>query len=181
VLSILKDTGSTAEAGANGGANVSLATVDVNATTADSLSAVNAFIEGNVTVVTEGDVNVGAELGDTVTSRSQAPDASVTLLSIGVVKVIASFTQDTVSARIAGSANVTGGSVDVVAVANGTATAIAEQPNTTISGINASNIYAEANVGTRTVSSSVESGATVTSTGTAADDGLVWRRHPPHA
>ena len=57
----------------------------------------------------------------------------MTLLSLGVVKVIAAFTQDTVSAWIAGQANVTGRSVDAIAGANGTATAIAEQPNTTVS------------------------------------------------
>jgi len=172
VLSILKGTKSEAEAGANGGTSVSLATGDGNLTTAESASTVNAYIEGNVTVVTDGDVNVGAELGGAVTSRAQAPDANITLLSIGVVKVIADFAQDSVNARIAGNAKVTGGRVDVIAVANGTATAIAEQPNTTVSGVDVSVIYAEARVGTRTVAASVGSGATVQSTGTEMDDGV---------
>jgi hypothetical protein len=96
----------------------------------------------------------------------------VTLLSLGVVKVIASFANDAVSAYISGNANVTGSSVDVIAKASGTATAIAEQPNTSVSAVSSSEIYAEAKVESRTVTASIGSGATVTSTGTEEDDGV---------
>ena len=96
----------------------------------------------------------------------------MTLLSLGVVKVIAAFTQDTVSAWIAGQANVTGRSVDVIAGASGTATAIAEQPNTTVSLADVNEIYAEALVGTRYVNAYIGEDATVISTGTGTEDGV---------
>ena len=78
-----------------------LATTDGSETTAKSASTVNAYIDGNVIIVTTGDVNVGAELEGTVTSRAQAPDTVVTAASLGVVKVYAVFKDDKVSAYIA--------------------------------------------------------------------------------
>jgi hypothetical protein len=62
VLSILQNTSSWAEAGANGGTGVSLVGGKVDQTTAESASTVEAYIEGNMTIITTGDVSVGVIL-----------------------------------------------------------------------------------------------------------------------
>lgn len=172
VLSILEDASAWAEAGANGGTNVNLVGGSVNSTRAESASKVNAYIAGNVTIDTTGDVSVGAELQDRVTSRAQAQDTSVTLFSVGVVEVYAVLVDDRVSAYIAGNANVKGLNVDVIAIADGTATAIAEQPNTSVSGVRDDLVYAEAKATYREVTSYIGSDAKVVSTGSGPQDGV---------
>lgn len=76
------------------------------------------------------------------------------------------------SLKMIKSAPISRSSVEVIAAAVRTATAIAEQPNTSVTPVESAEIYAEAKVDSKTVTSYIGSDAKVESTGTAVDDGI---------